>query len=200
MAVPTTTTAPVPVRPILIGGGIAAVVAVILIGLLIMLGGSPAASPTPSSALSPEPTATATVTASPAPIATAAPTPTAVATPGGTPTATATPGTKPKVDTFTTPHTASCTGTNGTSTAGYIHVSWSASNATGVRLSIDPPAPNNAYGNGYADYPAVGSDDVPFTCDPPNSDATGKYHLYVVTTLHDSGHYAYRYMKVYLKP
>jgi hypothetical protein len=47
VAVPTTTTAPVPVRPILIGGGIAAVVAVILIGLLIMLGGSPAASPTP---------------------------------------------------------------------------------------------------------------------------------------------------------
>jgi hypothetical protein len=101
---------------------------------------------------------------------------------------------------FSGPHIASCTGTNGTALVGYIHVSWTATNTTGIRLSIDPPAPDTAYGDGYADYPAVGSADVPFDCDPPTSDATGPYHLYVVTTIHTTGYFSYRYMKVYLKP
>ena len=39
----------------------------------------------------------------------------------------------------------------------------------------------------------------PFTCDPPNSDGGGAYHLYVVTTEHESGYFAYRYAKVYVK-
>jgi hypothetical protein len=196
----TTPTAPSPLRPILIGGGIALVIVVLLGGLLLVLGGSPAASSSPEPTASGLPTAAPTPTAGlTAPPVTAAPTPTTAPVTTTAPTATTPPGTTPKVDSFSAPHTASCTATNGTSTPGFIHVSWAASNATGIRLSIDPPSPSNSYNNGYLDYPAVGSDDVPFTCNPPASDANGAYHLYVVTTLHTTGHYAYRYLKVYVK-
>jgi hypothetical protein len=104
------------------------------------------------------------------------------------------------VDTLKAPRSASCTGTNGAAPAGFVHLSWTASGVEGVRLSIDPPAPNNAYDYGYDDYPAIGSADLPFTCDPPNSDAGGAYHMYVATTAHERGYFAYRYVKVYLKP
>jgi hypothetical protein len=91
---------------------------------------------------------------------------------------------------------------NGTPTVGYIHLSWTAANTTAVRLSIDPPAPNTAYGYGYADYPwpAVTSADVPFACNPSTTDATGPYHLYVVTTAHTTGYFQYRFIKVYVQP
>jgi hypothetical protein len=78
-----------------------------------------------------------------------------------------------------------------------VHLSWTATNVSGVRLSIDPPSPAEAYAYGFFDYPAVGSADVPFTCNPPNQDPTGYYHLYVLTTLHTSGYYQDRYIKVY---
>jgi hypothetical protein len=114
-------------------------------------------------------------------------------TPPGTPAGTP----KPQVDSLKAPRTASCTSANGTDTVGYIHLSWTASLTSGVRLSIDPPSPAEAYDYPYADYPATGSADVPFSCDPPNHDSNGDYHLYVVTTLHDGGYYAYRYARVY---
>lgn len=96
-------------------------------------------------------------------------------------------------------HTASCTSDNGTGTIGNIRVSWVAEGTTGVRISIDPPSPDVAYGYGYADYlELAGSADVPFACSPSLHDAKGSYHLYVVTTLHAKyGHYFYRYAKVY---
>ena len=196
-------TASSPLRPILIGGGIALVILAILGGLLLVLGGGPAASPSPAPTASTAPTTAVLATATPAPTVppvTAAPTPTTTPAKTPSPTPTKAPSTSPKVDSFSAPHSASCTGLNGTSTPGFIHLSWSASNTTGVRLSIDPPSPSNAYNYGYLDYPAMGSDDVPFSCDAPLSDANGSYHLYVVTTIHTTGHYAYRYLKVYLKP
>jgi hypothetical protein len=109
--------------------------------------------------------------------------------PAGTP--------KPTVESLKAPRTASCTGDNGTGTVGSIHLSWTAIGTSGVRLSIDPPSPDDAYDYPFADYPATGSADVPFACDPPNHDANGDYHLYVVTTIHDGGYYAYRYARVY---
>lgn len=189
--------APVPIRPIAIGGGIALILVVLGIGAVALLGGSPAASPSPTIG----PTASPVATAAPTPAATVAPTPTVAPTTAPTPTPAATSaGTgKPVVDSFSGPRSASCTGTNGTSTTGYIKLKWSASNTTGVRLSIDPPAANDAYDYGYDDYPAQGEAEVPFTCDPPNSDSGGSYHLYVATTLHDGGRWAYRFIKVYVK-
>jgi hypothetical protein len=193
--------APVPVRPIVIGAGIALIVVALAIGLLFALGGSPAASPTPGptateAAPTIAPTGVATTPATVAP-ATAAPTLVPPPTPTGVP-ASAGAG-NPVVDAFTGPGRASCTGTNGTETPGYIHVEWTSSNTTGVRLSIDPPAPNDAYDYGYSDYPADGGADVPFTCDPPNSDANGEYHLYVATTIHDGGRFAWRFIRVYIR-
>lgn len=172
-------------------------------GLLFALGGSPSPSPTPGPTPGPIPSAGATdaPTLIPTTAATSQPTlpPAIVPTPPAT-TSPSSGGTgDPVVDTLSGPARASCTGTNGTGTPGYIHLSWTASNTTGVRLSIDPPAPNDAYDHGYDDYPADGSADVPFTCDPPSSDATGDYHLYVVTTLHDNGRFAWRYIRVYLR-
>jgi len=106
----------------------------------------------------------------------------------------------PDVTSLTITHTANCAGDNGTGTIGQIQISWTAEGTTGVRVSIDPPSPAEAYANGFADYPAIGSADVPFACSPPNHDANGDYHLYVVTTIHASGYAAYRFAKVYQAP
>ena len=187
-------------QPILIGAGIA--LALVLIGIvgLLVLGGSPSPSPTPGATSSAFPASAPPGTPSAAPTAatpTQAPTIAPPPTPTGPPSSAA-PG-SPVVDSLKGPGRASCTGTNGTGTPGYIHLEWTASNTTGVRLSIDPPAPNDAYDYGYADYAADDEADVPFTCDPPNSDANGDYHLYVLTTLHDDGRFAWRYIRVYLR-
>lgn len=193
--------AAVTMRPIVIGGAIALVVIALVIGAIVLLSGSPAASPSPSPAPSAAPTTapTAGPTAAPtqAPIATPATTPeeTAPGTPGPSPSG------DPLVDSFKGPRSASCTSDNGTGTPGYIHLTWTASNTTGVRLSIDPPSPNTAYDFGYDDYAATGSADLPFTCDPPSSDSGGAYHVYVATTAHDANrHFAWRFIKVYIKP
>jgi hypothetical protein len=188
-------------RPIVIGLAIAGVLVAIAIAGLVLLGGppTPSAQPTASPAITLAPTTLPTVppsaTQSAAPVETVAPTP--AETTAGTvgPTASGT----PVVDSLTGTRTASCTTTNGTALPGYVKLTWTASNTSGVRISIDPPAPNNAYDYGYDDYPASGSAEVPFTCDPPNTDDRGDYHLYVVTTVHDGGYFAYRYIKVYLK-
>ena len=192
--------APVPLRPIVLGVAAAIIVLVALMGLLFALGGSPSATPTPPPTSTPAAVATDAPTPDPTPSPASLPTQAPTTAPPATPTAV--PSTAigdAVVDTLRGPGRASCTGTNGTGTAGYIHLEWTASNTTGVRLSIDPPAPNDAYDYGYADYAADDEADVPFTCDPPNSDANGDYHLYVVTTLHDDGRFAYRYIRVYLR-
>jgi hypothetical protein len=195
---------PVPIRPILIGIGVAALLIALLLGALALLGGSPAPTPSPTPIASVPPSA---------PAATSPPPPTSVAPsatppePLPTPTELPSEGTPapaesglPVVDSFSGPGSASCTGDNGTGTPGQIRVKWTASNTPGVRLSIDPPAPNTAYGYGFDDYAASGTADLPFTCDPPNSDSRGSYHLYVATTVHDGGYFAWRLIKVYIKP
>jgi len=103
----------------------------------------------------------------------------------------------PSIDSMTIPHTASCTSDNGTGTTGMIRISWVASGTTGVRLSIDPAAPESSYDAPFADYGLNGSADVPFSCGPSASDAKGAYHLYVLWTLKVAGHAFYRYAKVY---
>lgn len=188
-----------PARPIVIGVLAALAFVALVVAVFVVLGGSPAASipPAPTSTVAP----TTVPTAAPAATQTAAPIETAVATPAETATGSAGPiasGT-PIVDSLTGSRSASCTATNGTALPGYVKLTWTASNTSGVRLSIDPPAPNNAYDYGYDDYPATGSAEVPFTCDPPNSDTKGAYHLYVVTTAHEGGYFAYRFIKVYVK-
>jgi hypothetical protein len=128
-----------------------------------------------------------------APTTEAPPTEGPVTTPLGSPA----PGSSPSVDSLKVKRTADCLATNGTSSVGYVTITWTASGTTGVRISIDPPSPDVAYDYGFDDYPASGSAEVPFACDPPNHDATGDYHLYVVTTLHDKGYFFYRFAKVY---
>jgi hypothetical protein len=192
--------AAVPIRPILIGGAIALAVGALVVGAIVILGGSPAAAPSPTPAPSSAPTAAPT--SAPPATPTQAPIATPVATPEETPPGTLAPGesAKPVVDSLKGPRRASCTGDNGTGTAGYVHLTRVAFNTTGVRLSIDPPTPNTAYDYGYDDFPASGSADLPFTCDPPNTDAVGAYHQYVATTVHDGGRFAWRFIKVYVKP
>ncbi|MEO8272734.1 MAG: zinc ribbon domain-containing protein [Chloroflexota bacterium] len=190
-----------PLRPILIGGAIALGLVVLIIAALVLLGGSPTASPSPAATPSTAPTAASTPAATTAPLPSDAPIDTAV--PTLAPSAAGSPAPEasgtPVVDSLKGPRSASCTADNGTGTVGYVHLTWTASNTTGVRLSIDPPAPNTAYDYGYDDYAASGSADVPFTCDPPNSDSVGAYHLYVATTAHDGGYFAWRTVKVYVK-
>jgi hypothetical protein len=193
--------APAPIRPILIGLGVAALLIALLLGALALLGGSPEASPSPTPMASVAPSSVASAT--PAPSTNGQPSLVPPPTPTEPPSEVSpAPGESglPVVDSFSGPASASCTGDNGTGTPGYIRLRWTASNTPGVRLSIDPPAPNTAYGYGYDDYEATGTADLPFTCEPPNTDSRGAYHLYVATTVHDGGYFAWRLIKVYLKP
>jgi hypothetical protein len=165
-----------------------------LIAIALVVG---ACSSAPAPVVLPTPTPGATPAA--ATDVPAQPTPTvAAATPvdSGGPSASAT----PEVTSMTVIRTADCNGDNGTGTVGLIRITWTAAGTDGVRISIDPPSPDMAYGYGFADYAATGTADVPFACDPPTTDAKGAYHLYVVTTLHAKGYYAWRYAKVYQAP
>jgi hypothetical protein len=154
---------------------------------------TPFAGPSQAASASASATPSAIVTSSPteqpAPGVTTEPTIALSIAPSGT--------AKPTVTSITATRRASCTSENGTATTGYIKLSWTATDTTGVRVSIDPPAPNLAYDYGYADYPPVGSAEIPFACNPPNHDASGYYHLYVVTTSHTTGYFSYRFMKIY---
>ena len=155
----------------------------------IQTGPSPSESPT-------GPVGSAEPTVAPSePPATEAP-----STPGATAEGSALPSgsVAPSVDSMTVQRVADCASDNGTGQVGYIEIGWTASGTSGVRISIDPPSPDVAYGYGFADYQeSAGSAEVPFSCDPPNHDAKGDFHLYVVTTLHDKGYFFYRYAKVY---
>jgi hypothetical protein len=173
-----------------------------------LLGGAASATGTPPA------TAAASIGASSLPSAglataetTQAPGSSPAVTPGGTPApshvavGTPAPSTKPTLVSMTIPHKADCNGENGTGQVGMITVKWSTTGATGVRISIDPPTAAGAYDDGYQDYLApVTSSVVPFACGSSLQDAGGTYHLYVVTTLHTTGYYQYRYQKVYQSP
>jgi hypothetical protein len=135
-------------------------------------------------------------TPSPTPEITPAVTPAATpeATPGITPSASGSPlpsgSFKPTLLSFTAPVSADCHRDYGYGSPGYIRISWESIGTTGVRISIDPPAADGtAYHYGYKDEPPSGSDWVPFTCGPAS-------HLYVVTTLHTTGYYQWRYHRV----
>jgi zinc-ribbon domain len=152
----------VPVRPIVLGGGVALAAVLIIVALLLVLGGSPAASPSPLPSLTPAP-----ATLTPPPSATAAP-PTAA--PTAAPTA---PGPTevppPSIVSFEGPASVDCSAFPGT-----IHLSWRAANAQGTTLAIDGPGI-------YKSYPGVlGQDDVPFGCG-------GQSHTYTLTTVGGNG-------------
>jgi hypothetical protein len=154
-------------------------------------GATPTAATTESAG--PTPTPAATQAAGPTP--TTAPTP--EVTPASTPIASGSPApsgsTKPTLVSITIPHSADCNTDYGNG-VGQIKISWSISGATGVRISIDPPSPATAYASGFADYASnTTSAWVPFACGSTS-------HLYVVTTLHTTGYYQYRYAKVIQVP
>jgi hypothetical protein len=155
---------PVPVRPIVIGGGIALVAVVLILGLLVLLGGSPTASPAPS--LTPAP-----ATASPEPLVTASPSPSAAPTaaPIEPPGPTEVPA--PSIVSFEGPTDVDCTAPNFSFT---IHLTWRVASAEATTLAIDGPGI-------YKRYPGViGEDDVPFSCG-------GESHTYTLTTVGGNG-------------
>jgi len=164
----------VPVRPIVIGAGIAAVVILLIVGALIVLGGSPApspsdaASPTPAALPSSGPTLTPTQVpgTTPAP-STAAPTGVPAATSATPPTPGPTPTDAPPIIRyFRGPTSVDCTDP---SFAGTIHLSWRIGNADGVNLAIDGPGLYKSYTG------VLGEDNVPFACG-------GESHTYTLTT------------------
>ena len=151
----------------------------------------PAMTAEPSSAPTAAPATEAPATEAPATEAPATAEPTGPSSPGPSESI------APSVDSLTVKRTADCNADNGTGSVGFVRITWTASGTTGVRISIDPPSADVAYGYGYADYPASGSADVPFACGAPNHDSHGDYHFYVVTTIHDKGYYFWRSAKVY---
>jgi hypothetical protein len=158
-----------PIKPIVIGGGIALVLVVLVIGAVLALGGSPAASPSPfpepSSATVPSSGPTLSPTREPTPTPppiTPAPTQAGPATPAPTPT-----DAPPVIRFFTGPASVNC---GDPSFPGTIHLAWRVGNADGASLSIDGPGV-------YMEYLGVlREDDVPFACD-------GSTHTYVLVTL-----------------
>ncbi|HEX8024835.1 MAG TPA: hypothetical protein VF484_01390 [Candidatus Limnocylindrales bacterium] len=193
--------------------GVLLTLAVVLaIAVFLLLGGSPgglaSASSTPTLAAAtsaPADTgASASAVASPAPSVVPTEAPTPEATPEPTPQVTPAPGAsasplpsgsvKPTLVSMTVQHTADCNKDYGNG-VGMIKISWTSIGTTGVRISIDPPSAATAYGYGYKDEPSSGSDWVPFTC---GLGVTS--HLYVITTLHTTGYYQYRYTKVTQSP
>ena len=167
--------APVPIKPIFVGAGVAAVVIAVVLGVLFVLGGSGGPAPSPTPAGTPAPTAatpptagpTLTPTAAATPVAaTAAPTPTANTGPAPTPTEP-----PPIIRFFTGPPSVDCSNPNFTNT---IHLSWRVGNADGANLAIDGPGTYKSY------VGVLREDDVPFSCD-------GTTHRYILTTFGGTG-------------
>lgn len=162
--------APVPIRPIVIGGGIALVLVALVLGTIVLLGGSPAVSPSP--ALSPSPTP---VPATPSPAPSAAPTSAPTLAPPATAAPTTPPGPTqqpaPLIRSFTGPASVNC---NDSSFNGTIHLEWRVGFADGATLSIDGPGVYKSY------VGILGQDDVPFACG-------GETHTYVLTTSGGNG-------------
>jgi hypothetical protein len=156
-----------PVRPILIGAGVALLLVALLVGAIAFLGGSATPSPSPSLLLAPT-DAPASASADPAtaePIVTAAPTtaPTAVPQPTAVP--------APIIRSFEGPASVDC---NDPSFNGTIHLEWRVGNADGATLSIDGPGLYRSYTG------VLGKDDVPFGCG-------GEQHSYTLTTTGGNG-------------
>jgi hypothetical protein len=161
--------AQVPIRPIVIGGGIALLLVILVLGAVLALGGSPAASPTAAAPTATDvtppsagPTLSPTRTPEPAPTATPLP-PTAAppATPAPTPT-----DAPPIIRSFTGPASVDC---SDPSFSGFIHLAWRIGNADGAQLSIDGPGIYKTYDG------VLREDDVPFGCD-------GSSHTYILVT------------------
>jgi hypothetical protein len=159
----------VPIKPIIVGGGIALLLVALVIGIMLALGsGPPAASPSRSPFVEPTlalpsagPTLSPTHPPASAPPITPAPTPAGPATPAPTPT-----DAPPIIRFFTGPASVDC---SNPSFPGTIHLSWRIGNADGANLSIDGPGV-------YMQYPGVLRDDnVPFACD-------GNQHTYILVT------------------
>src|SRR5260221_3048047 len=182
--------------PFAILGVLLTLIVLLIIGILLVVNGQSggvAATASPSTAASEVASASTGPTVSPpatvpVPTVGVTPKPTVAVTarPTFTPGPSLAPGQTPTpmLTGFTAPTTASCTKTNGVAPAGYIHLTWSASDVTGVRISIDPPSPSTAYAYGYADYawPDVSAADVPFACGSAS-------HLYVITTAPTTGYF-----------
>lgn len=165
-------------QPLLIGGGVALAAIALIAVLVVALGGTPAASISPSSpALSAAPTSLATggTTPNAAPTVPAPTTPAATQAPQATQGAPATPKITPvpapKIVSFTGPMTVDCADP---AYDGFITLTWLIENADGTELSID--------GSGlYKSYPgAQGQDEVPFSC------GAGQ-HTYTLTTVGGTG-------------
>ncbi len=159
----------VPVRPIVLGAGVALVLVILAIGALLLLGGSPAASPAPSPSASPTaaPTIAATPTTAPSIAPTAEPTPTEA------PTVPPEPSQQPApvIVSFVGPKSVNC---NDGTFNGTIHLTWRVSFADGATLAIDGPGLYKSY------VGVIGQDDVPFGCG-------GEPHTYVLTTTGGNG-------------
>jgi hypothetical protein len=172
--------AEIPLKPILVGGGVA-LAAIVVIAVLVVAAGTLGASPAPSagpSAGATEPAAptdaatsgasgAASPEASEAPVATPTPKPTA----GAPATPKITPIPAPSIVEFKGPKTVDCTDPQ---FSGFIHLTWLVDNADSTQLSIDGPGV-------YKSYPGVlGQDDVPFGC------GAGQ-HTYTLTTVGGAG-------------
>jgi hypothetical protein len=158
--------APSPMKPVILGGGLALLAVVVLAGTFMVLSGIGVdATPSPAPTASPTPVP-ATPTAAPisAPPITAPPEPTASpAPPEPTPGPSVRP---PRIRLFVAPESIPCADP---SHSGFIHVRWEIRNATGVTISIDGPGI-------YKEYEGLtGEDDLPFSC--------GQSHTYLLTTV-----------------
>lgn len=171
----------VPIQPLLIGGGVALAAIALIAVLVVMLGGTPAATIAPSGLPTGLATAapasggtggaSATAGTPSAAAATAAPVtqPPPTAAPPATPKVTPVP--KPKIVEFKGPSTVNCADAGFT---GFITLSWLIDNADSTTLSIDG-------GGLYQSYPgAQGSDEVPFSC------GVGQ-HTYTLRTVGGNG-------------
>jgi hypothetical protein len=181
----------VPIQPLLIGGGVALAAIALIAVLVVLLGGSPAATSAPSDGASPAPTAGASsgngasgasgsAAITTAPVTAAPPTkaPPATQAPPATPKITPVPA--PAILSFTGPRTVNC---SDPSFDGFITLMWEVTDAESTTLSIDGPGI-------YKSYPGVlGSDRVPFGCG-----AGG--HRYTLSTVGGNGQPAVKTLSI----
>lgn len=158
----------VPMRPIVIGGAVALVIVALVIAALVVLGGSPAVSPSPST--TPEPTA-APASATPPPLQTGAPPTNPPATPAPTAEPGATPQPAPFIRSFVGPESVNC---SDPSFDGTIHLTWRVAFADGATLAVDGPGLYKSY------IGVTGQENAPFSCG-------GESHSYTLTTTGGNG-------------
>ena len=173
----------VPLRPLLIGGGVALAAIALIAVLVVLLSGGPASTSSPSegpasgasaatqsaraSGAGERPGSVATATPVTAAPATEAPAPTQA--PPATPKITAVPA--PAILSFTGPRTVDC---DDAAFNGFITLTWAVADAEGTTISIDGPGL-------YERYPGTrGSAQLPFGC------GAGE-HRYTLTTVGGEG-------------